>query len=137
MSMQRPGRVPTYRQIFTAVWSKLRALRVLDIGAENTETVAGNEVTVSSTLILPASFFPPFTGDEVEAVYQVQAGGPISVIASVQAKATAGAAEGSFEAAAGDFVRVTGPKDIANTSMVLATGGTDATVRGQLTRRVA
>ena len=136
--MQRPDRIPAYRQIFQAVWKAgQKALRVVDVGRENTETVAANTVTVSTTVILPASFFPPFTGQEIDCYLQVISGGPINVSVAPTGQVTAGGAEGSVQASAGDIVHIDGPNDIARFRTVRATGGADAEVRGWLTRRAA
>lgn len=128
----------SYRQVILKVFRKTQdALRILDIGPETLETVETQTVTVSTTLLKTGSWFPTLSGDEQVMSLQVISGGPINVNASLADVVTAGGAEGSQQASAGDFINVTGPKDISRFQTIRATGGSDAEVRAVLSRRPA
>ncbi len=126
--------VTAYRQAIQRVYDDVRkALRVIDTTDESLETVATQKVTVSTAVLTIASFFQ-LTGDEKKATFHLLSGGPINFNSTVQ-EVTAGGAEGSEQAAAGESLVVTGLADITNLRMVRATGGSDGIIVASLERR--
>lgn len=128
---------PTFRTIMLRTFKAAqRALRVVDVSEENTEIVASNEVTVSTTLLHIEDFFSiELTGDEIAMRIQVIAGGPININAALETVAAADGSDGSLQFNSGDTAIITGPNDIARMSAILDSSGVAATVRANLTRR--